>query len=44
MAVLARPARHEGCETEIVDSDQIPLAGRPGYFIAWGGEAETPSI
>jgi multidrug efflux pump subunit AcrB len=28
---------------KIVDSDQIPLAGRPGYFIAWGGEAEDSS-
>ena len=27
----------------IVELDQIPLEGMPGYFIAWGGEAEDSS-
>ena len=27
----------------ILDEDQIPLQGEPGYFIAWGGEAEDSS-
>jgi multidrug efflux pump subunit AcrB len=25
---------------KVTELDQIPLAGKPGYFIAWGGEAE----
>lgn len=28
---------------KIVDQDQIPLTGRPGYFMAWGGETEDSS-
>jgi multidrug efflux pump subunit AcrB len=28
---------------KVVDMDQIPLKGMPGYFIAWGGEAEDGS-
>ena len=27
----------------IVEMDQIPIKGMPGYFIAWGGEAEDSS-
>ena len=27
----------------IVEMDQIPIKGMPGYFIAWGGEAESSS-
>jgi multidrug efflux pump subunit AcrB len=27
----------------IIDMDQIPLLGQPGYHIAWGGEAEDSS-
>jgi multidrug efflux pump subunit AcrB len=41
---LGRPVEEYTSSTiKIVDSDQIPLAGRPGYFIAWGGEAEDSS-
>jgi multidrug efflux pump subunit AcrB len=40
-AYLGRPVtEHTSSTLPIVDSDQVPLAGRPGYFIAWGGEAE----
>ncbi|MEE8594749.1 MAG: efflux RND transporter permease subunit, partial [Gemmatimonadota bacterium] len=28
---------------KVVDMDQIPLKDMPGYFIAWGGEAEDGS-
>jgi multidrug efflux pump subunit AcrB len=33
-------AGHDATTIRIVDMDQIPLLGDPGYFIAWGGEAE----
>jgi len=25
---------------KVIDSDKIPLKGMPGYYVAWGGEAE----
>jgi multidrug efflux pump subunit AcrB len=28
---------------KIIDQDQIPLKGMPGYFMAWGGEMEDSS-
>jgi len=28
---------------KVVDEDQIPLKGMPGYFMAWGGELEDSS-
>ena len=40
-AYLGRPVKeHTSSTITVVDSDQVPLAGRPGYFMAWGGEAE----
>ena len=33
-------ANHTAATIAVRDMDQIPLLGKPGYFIAWGGEAE----
>ncbi|MCG8686217.1 MAG: efflux RND transporter permease subunit [Desulfobacterales bacterium] len=32
--------KHSAATIPIVYDDMIPLKGRPGYFMAWGGEAE----
>ncbi len=31
---------HDASTIKVVEMDQIPLLGEPGYFIAWGGEGE----
>jgi len=36
-------AGHNASTIKIRELDQIPLLDRPGYFIAWGGEAEDSS-
>ena len=36
-------ADHTAATIPVKYDDIIPLAGRPGYFIAWGGEAEDSS-
>lgn len=36
-------ADYSAATIPVVYDDIIPLAGRPGYFIAWGGEAEDSS-
>ncbi|MBT8478176.1 MAG: efflux RND transporter permease subunit, partial [Gemmatimonadetes bacterium] len=33
-------AGHDASTIKIKELDQLPLLDRPGYFIAWGGEAE----
>jgi len=40
-AVIGRtPDEWDAATIPVRDADILPLAGRPGYFMAWGGQAE----
>ncbi len=34
---------HDAGTIKVIEEDQIPLQGMPGYYMAWGGEAEDSS-
>jgi multidrug efflux pump subunit AcrB len=37
------PAAHESGSIKVEDDGLLPLAGMPGYYMAWGGQAEDSS-